>query len=383
MNILIQPWKGLKPQDKVIYIRWLLLANGQGYNQCSIALLAEKLMMKASMVRASVTRLCLNEYVARSKEGGRYVIAQPEIGDKNLELSEAKKSYIKQLLGEGEDLCCVRAENISKRLLKAVLVALSDDIGVINMISFAQLVRITGMTEQRLRRYRDELINSGFILKFISGCNAPTLYKKACSICIIDPKGFGSGKIYVRDYLTQDCFSYNPLHAIKNGIKAWVFGVEPQRRGEVARHNIDARLYHMFDELISQKIRNTLGKDYKITKRKFSVLTDDPKLNREIAKSLRDHVNEYSIPICNIIPTLIPEASESQELDIYCFQRKQSMIILLNLPLKVRGRLVLSHSEEKLIEFESNDLKVDIQGFVPRFLALLRNSMELNQETTI
>lgn len=44
------------------------------------------------------------------------------------------------------------------------------------------------------------------------------------------------------------------------------------------------------------------------------------------------------------------------------------MIILLNLPLKVRGRLVLSHSEEKLIEFESNDLKVDIQGFVPRFL---------------
>ncbi|AWG84856.1 hypothetical protein HN008_05305 [Vibrio parahaemolyticus] len=368
MNILIQPWKGLKPQDKVIYIRWLLLANGQGYNQCSIALLAEKLMMKASMVRASVTRLCLNEYVARSKEGGRYVIAQPEIGDKNLELSEAKKSYIKQLLGEGEDLCCVRAENISKRLLKAVLVALSDDIGVINMISFAQLVRITGMTEQRLRRYRDELINSGFILKFISGCNAPTLYKKACSICIIDPKGFGSGKIYVRDYLTQDCFSYNPLHAIKNGIKAWVFGVEPQRRGEVARHNIDARLYHMFDELISQKIRNTLGKDYKITKRKFSVLTDDPKLNREIAKSLRDHVNEYSIPICNIIPTLIPEASESQELDIYCFQRKQSMIILLNLPLKVRGRLVLSHSEEKLIEFESNDLKVDIQGFVPRFL---------------
>ncbi len=79
-------------------------------------------------------------------------------------------------------------------------------------------------------------------------------------------------------------------------------------------------------------------------------------------------MNEYSIPICNIIPTLIPEASESQELDIYCFQRKQSMIILLNLPLKVRGRLVLSHSEEKLIEFESNDLKVDIQGFVPRFL---------------
>lgn len=368
MNILIQPWKGLKPQDKVIYIRWLLLANGQGYSQCSIALLAEKLMMKASMVRASVTRLCLNEYVTRSKEGGRYVIAQPEIGDKNRELSEAKKSYIKQLLGEGEDLYGVRAESISKRLLKSVLVALSDDIGVVNMISFSQLSSVTGMTVQRLRRYRDELIDSGFILKFINGCNAPTLYKKAYSIFIIDPEGFGGGKVYVRDYLTQDCFSYDPLSAIHKGVKAWIWGVDHKRRGEVSRHNSDIRLYHMFDELISRKVRGILEQNYQIREREFNVLTDDPKLNREIAKSLRGHVNEYSIPICNIIPTLIPEGSESQELDIYCFQRKQSMIILLNLPLKVRGRLVLSHSEEKLIEFESNDLKVDIQGFVPRFL---------------
>lgn len=208
--ILIQNWIELKPQDKLLYIRWIWLLYGHEDRPLTIASLAQTLRLNKSTVRDSVGRLLSGGKIVQSEERGLFRVAIGPLEDSPIKLSDGKKSFIKKVLGDEEDLSKVRAEELSLRLLKAVLVFLCDDLGVINDFRFSYLSKITGMSIQRLRRYRDELKQAGFILKFVPGGNSPNLYKKALSICIIDPELFGGGKVGLLGFKEQSLLGITP-----------------------------------------------------------------------------------------------------------------------------------------------------------------------------
>jgi Mn-dependent DtxR family transcriptional regulator len=363
--ILIQNWIELKPQDKLLYIRWIWLLYGHEDRPLTIASLAQTLRLNKSTVRDSVGRLLSGGKIVQSEERGLFRVAIGPLEDSPIKLSDGKKSFIKKVLGDEEDLSKVRAEELSLRLLKAVLVFLCDDLGVINDFRFSYLSKITGMSIQRLRRYRDELKQAGFILKFVPGGNSPNLYKKALSICIIDPELFGGGKVGLLGFKEQSLLGITPDSTIlrrkllksslsdefddylrDTGLENLInSGVADEKHSllvevgnakffdinEINNHRLGGRLFHFFDELVSQEVRNKLKPNYTLLSRDIISKTDKDKLNQKITLRWKHDVEIVSNFISKIVRRHIENAYLSSPLDVYFFRTVNSYYVLSNI----------------------------------------------------
>lgn len=330
MNVILQSWKGLKPQDKVVYLHWIWCTREQRNVFLSIASLAEKLKMKESTVRGSVARLCMCGKVIFNDKQSSYAVVYPADFDSAQTQSEEKLTSIRAMLGIGTALIGERAEVLAKRLLRAVLVSLADELGVVEAISFSHLSKVTGMTNQRLRRYINELVADRFILKFVAGCNAPYLYKKSHSICIIDPTVFGGSRIELIGFKAKKMFGCEPNQQIRNR-------VAQGRRGwnllsnEIIRHSLLGRLNHFFDELVSQNIRDKLTTDYHACSRDIIALTNLNAVNSDLHKIWLRDIDHLSDFFLSIVRQQIAKDESKGPFDIYFIRTETSCYLLSNI----------------------------------------------------
>jgi hypothetical protein len=364
-GVMRQNWIGLKPQDKVLYLRWTWLLYSCENEALSIESLAKELKLKESTVRASVTRLLCSKKIIQSEDVEIYKVVKVSLDDSFHNLSDGKKSYIKTVLGDEDDLSKKRADELSFRLFKAVLVFLCDDLGVINGFRFSYLSKITGMSIQRLRRYRDELKQAGFILKFVPGSNSPNLYKKASSICIIDPEIIGGGKVGLLGFKEESLlgitpnstmFRRKPLETLLSygfdddlrdaGLENFITcGVTDEKHpllvavgnarffdiSEINNHRLGDRLFHFFDELVSQEVRNKLKPNYTLLSRDIICKTDQDKLNQKVTLRWKHDVEIVSNFISKIVRRHIENAYLSSPLDVYFFRTVNSYYVLSNI----------------------------------------------------
>ena len=350
MDILLQPWKGLKPQDKVIYIRWLLFANEQGGSQCSIASLAEKLRIKDSTVRSSVARLYSNDKLVSNDEQSSGAIVYPQVTYN----TQAQLAAIFQILGVGLVLTSERAEELAKRLLKAVLVSLADDLGIIKSVSYSYLSSITGMTVQRLRRYKNELMDDGFILKFITGGNAPKLYKKSSSICIIDPKIFGGSRIELQGFKAEILLRCQPNQRMTSRLN-----VTQNKFGflvsEINQHRLADRLYHFFDELVSQSIRKKLTPGLQSRSREIISMTDSESVNKALSEIWTRDIDIFSDFFLYIVLLQIEKNKSKGSFDIYFIRTENSCYLLSNIGGSYTGDIKVIDSDSVVFRPDSNE----------------------------
>ena len=383
-----QNWIGLKPQDKVLYLRWTWLLYSCENEALSIESLAKELKLKESTVRASVTRLLCGKKIVQGEDMEIFKVVKDSLDDSFHNLSDGKKSYIKTVLGDEDDFSKKRADELSLRLFKAVLVFLCDDLGVINDFRFSYLSKITGMSIQRLRRYRDELKQAGFILKFVPGGNSPNLYKKALSICIIDPELFGGGKVGLLGFKEQSLLGITPDSTIlrrkllksslsdefddylrDTGLENLInSGVADEKLSllvevgnakffdinEINNHRLGGRLFHFFDELVSQEVRNKLKPNYTLLSRDIISKTDKDKLNQKITLRWKHDVEIVSNFISKIIRRHIENAYLSSPLDVYFFRTVNSYYVLSNICQIHVG--VIEKQETNILLFKSDSV---------------------------
>ncbi|WP_270944089.1 hypothetical protein [Vibrio parahaemolyticus] len=330
ISVILQSWKGLKPQDKVVYLHWIWCTREQRNVFLSIASLAEKLKIKESTVRGSVTRLCMCDKVISNDEQSSYAVAYPAGFDSSQAQPEEKLDSVLAILGIGSALRGERAEVLAKRLFRAVLVSLTDDLGIIESVSFSYLSSITGMTVQRLRRYKNELVADRFILKFVAGCNAPFLYKKSHSICIIDPTVFGGSRIELMGFKAEKMLGCEPNQRIKSlrsqGQKGWNLLLD-----EIIRHSLLGRLNHFFDELVSQNIRDKLTPDYHACSRDIIALTNLKSANNDLCKIWLRDIEHFSDFFLSIVRQQITKSKSQGPFDIYFIRTETSCYLLSNI----------------------------------------------------
>ncbi|MGO2233998.1 MAG: hypothetical protein ACTH5B_07970 [Marinomonas sp.] len=363
--ILIQGWTELKPQDKLLYIRWTWLLYGCEDDALTIESLAETLKMNKSTVRGSVGRLLSTGKIVQGEKRGFFRVANVPLDDGLQELSSKKKTYIKKVLGDEDDLSKKRVDELSLRLFRAVLVFLCDDLGVINDFRFSYLSKITGMSKQRLRRYLNELKQAGFILKFVPGSNSPNLYKKASSICIIDPQVIGGGKVGLLGFNEESLlgitpnstmFRRKPLEALLSygfdddlrdaGLENFITcGVTDEKHpllvavgnarffdiSEINNHRLGDRLFHFFDELVSQEVRNKLKPNYTLLSRDIICKTDQDKLNQKVTLRWKHDAEIVSNFISVIAREHIGDINPNGPVDVYFFRTADSYYLLSNI----------------------------------------------------
>lgn len=354
ISVILQSWKELKPQDKVVYLHWMWCTREQRDVFLSIASLAEKLKMKETTVRGSVARLYASGKVIFNNEQSSYAVVYSAGFDSAQVQSEEKLASILAMLGIGTALIGERAEVLAKRLLRAVLVSLTDELGVVESISFAHLSKVTGMTKQRLRRYINELVANGFILKFVIGGNAPTLYKKSQSICIIDPVVFGGSRIQLQGFKAEALLCCQPNQKVKKGLtqgrKKFEFLVD-----EINRHRLAGRLYHFFDELISQGIRDKLIPEYQSCSRKIISMTDLEAVNNSLRKEWSWDINCFSDFFLKIVRQQITKDKSQGPFDIYFIRTETSCYLLSNIGGTYTGEIKAIDSDTVVFQPDSND----------------------------
>ncbi|HHF3127335.1 TPA: hypothetical protein ACPJ1U_002794 [Vibrio alginolyticus] len=354
ISVILQSWKGLKPQDKVVYLHWIWCTREQRNVFLSIASLAEKLKIKESTVRGSVARLYMCDKVIFNDEKSSYAVVYPAGFDSSQACHNEKLASILAILGIGEALTDERAEVLAKRLLKVVLASLTDDLGIVESISFPHLFKVTGMTKQRLRRYINELVANGFVLKFVIGGNAPTLYKKSQSICIIDPVVFGGSRIELQGFKAEALLSCQPNAKVKKGLtqgqKKFEFLVD-----EINLHRLAGRLHHFFDELVSQGIRDKLIPEYQSRSRKIISMTDLESVNNSLRKEWSRDINCFSDFFLSIVRQQITECKSQGPFDIYFIRTETSCYLLSNIGGKYTGEIKAIDSDTVVFQPDSND----------------------------
>ncbi|WP_242014602.1 hypothetical protein [Vibrio alginolyticus] len=310
--------------------------------------------MKETTVRGSVARLYASGKVIFNNEQSSYAVVYSAGFDSAQVQSEEKLASILAMLGIGTALIGERAEVLAKRLLRAVLVSLTDELGVVESISFAHLSKVTGMTKQRLRRYINELVANGFILKFVIGGNAPTLYKKSQSICIIDPVVFGGSRIQLQGFKAEALLCCQPNQKVKKGLtqgrKKFEFLVD-----EINRHRLAGRLYHFFDELISQGIRDKLIPEYQSCSRKIISMTDLEAVNNSLRKEWSWDINCFSDFFLKIVRQQITKDKSQGPFDIYFIRTETSCYLLSNIGGTYTGEIKAIDSDTVVFQPDSND----------------------------
>ncbi|EJF7263477.1 hypothetical protein M8475_001279 [Vibrio parahaemolyticus] len=354
ISVILQSWKGLKPQDKVVYLHWIWCTREQRNVFLSIASLAEKLKIKESTVRGSVTRLCMCDKVISNDEQSSYAVAYPAGFDSSQAQPEEKLDSVLAILGIGSALRGERAEVLAKRLLRAVLVSLTDDLGIIESVSFSYLSSITGMTVQRLRRYKNELVDNRFILKFVAGCNSPYLYKKSHSICIIDPTVFGGSRIELMGFKAEKMFGREPNQRIKSRI------AQGRRRwnllsNEIIRHSLLGRLNHFFDELVSQNIRDKLTPDYQVCSRGIISLTNLTSVNNDLSDIWSWEIDRVSDFFLSVVRQHIIRGKLQGPFDIYFIRTETSCYVLSNIGNAYSGELSVNDSDSVVFQPDSDE----------------------------
>ncbi|EPP4091704.1 hypothetical protein CGJ43_13770 [Vibrio parahaemolyticus] len=337
ISVILQSWKGLKPQDKVVYLHWIWCTREQRNVFLSIASLAEKLKIKESTVRGSVARLCMCDKVISNDEQSSYAVAYPAGFDSAQAQSEEKLASILAMLGIGTALIGERAEVLAKRLLRAVLVSLTDDLGIIERVSFSHLSSITGMTVQRLRRYKDELIDDGYIIKFLPGGNAPSLYKKVASICIMNPEKFTGKNIALWRFEAESLVSNRELNSCIHNIQTKYQSTPVLNIEEINRHRLAGRVHHLFDEFVSQAIRSKLLEKYLICSRDIIAKTDQITVNKRLQILWRRHIESVSGVVVEILLEHIGESGPEYPIDVYFFRHKDTCYVLSNVGLSECG----------------------------------------------
>ncbi|MGO3454052.1 MAG: hypothetical protein ACTIMT_06115 [Marinomonadaceae bacterium] len=213
---------GVKAQDKFVYIRWFWFSQTCRDRYMSISELASEFQLNFSMVKSCVARLYENGYVTMLQPHHHFRDQGYALVSKKNPLvifNSAKNSYVRSLLGVDENLKNCRAEELARRLLKAQLVVLSDDIGLVLNVSLSKLANSTGLSIQRIRRYKDEFLDEGFMLNFISGGNAPNTYPRCKAIFILDPSYFGGGFIKIKKFPEKKFFGFTVREIVDNALR--------------------------------------------------------------------------------------------------------------------------------------------------------------------
>ncbi len=340
-DFLLLDWKG-QPQDKLIYIRWLMLVKEESHQSMSVSCLAKHLRLKESLVRSSVARL-LQSGVAELSELRTYEPIYPSSvkkyngGNNTVVIPVQKIAYIKTLLGCGSDLVDQRAESLAKRLLQAMLVVLCDDLGVIKSVSLNQLAVFTGMTVQRIRRYKDDLLKSNFILKYIPGGNAPSLYQKVKSICIIDPTKFGCGKLVIINCLTEYTLGVDPSRTITKLFCNEMIGDRLVR--DIDKFRFFQRIKHIFEEMVIVRLVELMGSSRNINERVFTSLTVNEKFNDTFKYSLSGDVNGVSEFLFDVLKIIENKVNGRKIKDVFFLLRNSDILVLFDLEVDISGEL--------------------------------------------
>jgi uncharacterized membrane protein YheB (UPF0754 family) len=359
---------GKKPQDKFVYIRWLWLTQHESYQGMSTTKLANALQLNPQMIRRSVRRLC---------EGGEVIMLDPlnnsrektyklkSQNDPLVNIHGAKKSYIQSLLGLNEDLEKCRAEALAKRLLKAVLVALSKEIGLVEDVGLTGLAKVTGLSIQRIRRYKDELLAEGFVLKFISGCNAPNVYPKCKSIIILDPSHFGGGLLRINNFPEEKLLGVNVNETIKKATnkryRANYRLILEQEIKEINRHYQEERIQVNFDELVSQYTAENKTIQGRQLKTHMLAKSNSTLLNETLKSSCDFCLNTYSAFIVRMMTCLnIEQCFTSQVIEFYYFRCDGDFIIISNANKSYSGEIKWINRVD--VEFEGQGVSWRLDG---------------------
>ncbi|ROP20054.1 MarR family transcriptional regulator [Vibrio crassostreae] len=337
----------IKAQDRLIYLRWLWLVHKDENKGMSIAEIASTLMLSESTVRNAIARLNTNDYleITRNEEKASEKIYKLKNTHNIPVFFYGKKAnYIQALLGVNDDFTKLTAESLARKFMKAALVMLSNDIGLVSNIGLNKLAGFTGLSLSRVRKFIDELLHEGLILKFIAGGNAPNLYPKCKSILILNPRYFGGALLKINNFPEERLFGLKINEEVSKALNK-----RNRKTGKTTleaevlalnKHRLAQRMYHYFYELVAESVaeRAPLKNNQLITY--MLAQSTNTEVNEAIKSSCSEAVTQYA----DFLLALVTQLEKSMHLlnkkiQFYCFKSNGDFFVVSNANKSFEGEL--------------------------------------------
>ncbi|MEZ8192052.1 hypothetical protein [Vibrio sp. 1F279] len=338
--------KGIKAQDRLIYLRWLWFVHKGKKEGVPIAKLANILMLSESTVRNAIARLNTADYleITMNEEKTSEKIYKIKNTHKIPVFFYGKKAnYIQALLGV-DDLTKSSAESLARKFMKAALVMLSNDIGLVSNIGLNKLACFTGLSLARVRKFIDELLHDDFILKFISGGNVPNLYPKCKSIFILNPSYFGGGLLRINNFPEERLFGLKVNDEVSRALNK-----RNRKTGKIIlevevlainKHRLAQRMYHYFYDLVSESVAERAPfKDKQFITYMLAPSTNTV-VNTAIKSSCSEAVTQYGDFILDLITYLEKNMHLlNKKIQFYCFKSNDDFFVVSNANTSFEGEL--------------------------------------------
>ncbi len=156
-----------------------------------------------------------------------------------------------------------------------------------------------------MRKFIDELLNEGFILKFIAGGNAPNLYPKCKSILILNPSYFGGGLLRIKNFPEERLFDLKVNEEVSRALKK-----RNRKTGKIIlesevlalnKQRLAQRVCHYFYELVSECVAERASfKNRQLTTYLLAPSTSTD-MNTAIKSSCSEAVTKYAKFILELI----------------------------------------------------------------------------------
>lgn len=339
--------KEIKAQDRLIYLRWLWLVHKGKKKGMSIAKLASTLLLSESTVRNAIARLNTNDYleVTRNEEKTSEKIYKLKNTHSIPVFFYGKKAnYIQALLGVNGDFTKLTAESLARKFMKAGLVMLSNDIGLVSNIGLNKLASFTGLSLSRVRKFIDELLHEGFILKFIAGGNAPNLYPKCKSILILNPRYFGGALLKINNFPEERLFGLKINEEVSKALNK-----RNRKTGKTTleaevlalnKHNLAQRMYHYFYELASEYVAERAPLKNKKLITYMLAQSTNPEVNAAIKSYCSEAVTQYADFLLALITQLEKNMHLiNKKIQFYCFKSNGDFFVVSNANKSFEGEL--------------------------------------------
>lgn len=354
--------KDIKAQDRLIYLRWLWLVHKGKKKGVSIAKLANMLMLSESTVRNAIARLNTNDYleITRNEEKTSEKIYKL----KNTHNIPAffygiKANYIQALLGVNDDFTKSSAESLARKFMKAALVILSNDIGLVSNIGLNKLAGFTGLSLSRVRKFIDELLHEGFILNFIAGGNAPNLYPKCKSILILNPSYFGGALLRINNFPEERLFSLKINEKLSRALNK-----RNPETGKIIleaevlalnKHRLAQRMYHYFYELVSECVAERAPFKNKQLITYMLAQSTNTEVNAAIKSTCSEAVTQYADFLLELITQLEKSMHLlNKKIHFYCFKSNGDFFVVSNANKSFEGEL--EWTTKTTINFQGADV---------------------------
>ncbi|HBC3410528.1 TPA: hypothetical protein KDY13_002780 [Vibrio parahaemolyticus] len=170
-------WAGKKPQDKFLVLLWLAKLGKNYGNAYCCADISRELGLREKLVRECLKRLVdlgyliERENVCTHIRPGRvanlYALNEERFGNDSHD-EECRHSVTYQLL-TGIDFSEKSIESLSKYLLLIILIYQADKTGMVKNTSYSDMSRLTGVSNQRIKRYLTQFREKKYVWFFLAG----------------------------------------------------------------------------------------------------------------------------------------------------------------------------------------------------------------------